>query len=295
MWPATGRQSPSAPRATDAQMRRGGGDGALSTWNDQNAGRPIEMDVRGPACRGGGARAGLWHLCGAGGRPTDPLPDGGRPGEPGDPGAPGGVRRRADRATAAAGRPGNRARAPIPEALSMPARPGLGRGDRTRTCDPQSPRLGTCGKPRNQHEMLSTGPPVSTRRAFRPPVMRGRPQAQVAPAAWQRTPQADPSIGVDPNSRDVRPPDAPDGQRGHAAILVVMVTQPLRDPIEDEAARVFAENPGLQGELEAFGRAYDAGHIPATELVPHGEGRRRLGLLRTELGDEGVQGGEPGQ
>ncbi|MHB1501626.1 MAG: hypothetical protein ACYCYK_10765 [Candidatus Dormibacteria bacterium] len=74
-----------------------------------------------------------------------------------------------------------------------------------------------------------------------------------------------------------------------------MATQPLRDPIEDEAARVLAENPGLQEELEAFGRAYDAGDIPATELVPHGEVRRQLELLGKGLGEEGVQGGGPGQ
>jgi hypothetical protein len=74
-----------------------------------------------------------------------------------------------------------------------------------------------------------------------------------------------------------------------------MATQPLRGPFEDEAARVLGENPGLQEELEAVGRADDAGHIPATEMVPQGEVRRRLGLLRTELGEGGVQGGEPGQ
>jgi hypothetical protein len=73
-----------------------------------------------------------------------------------------------------------------------------------------------------------------------------------------------------------------------------MATQPLRDPFEDEAARVFGENSGLQEELEAVGRADDASHIPSTQMVPQGGVRRRLGLLRKELGEEGVQGGEPG-
>jgi hypothetical protein len=54
-----------------------------------------------------------------------------------------------------------------------------------------------------------------------------------------------------------------------------MATEPQRDPIEDEAARVLAENPGLREELEEFGRAYDAGEIPDADLIPHEEVRRR--------------------
>lgn len=62
-----------------------------------------------------------------------------------------------------------------------------------------------------------------------------------------------------------------------------MATQPDRDPIEDEAERVLAENPGLREELEEFGRAHDAGEIPEGELIPHDEVRRRLAALGVEL------------
>jgi hypothetical protein len=55
-----------------------------------------------------------------------------------------------------------------------------------------------------------------------------------------------------------------------------MATLPQRDPIEDEAARVLAENPGLREELEEFGRAYDAGEVPASELIPNEVAARRL-------------------
>jgi len=62
-----------------------------------------------------------------------------------------------------------------------------------------------------------------------------------------------------------------------------MATEPQRDPIEDEAARVLAENPGLREELEEFGRAYDAGEIPVADLIPHEEVRRRLARLGVPL------------
>lgn len=58
--------------------------------------------------------------------------------------------------------------------------------------------------------------------------------------------------------------------------MVLMATEPQRDPIEEEAERILAENPGLREELEEFGRAYDAGEIPDADLIPHEELRRRL-------------------
>jgi hypothetical protein len=62
-----------------------------------------------------------------------------------------------------------------------------------------------------------------------------------------------------------------------------MATEPLRDPIEEEAARLLAENPGLREELEEFGRAYEAGQIPDSDLIPHEEVRRRLARLGIPL------------
>ena len=62
-----------------------------------------------------------------------------------------------------------------------------------------------------------------------------------------------------------------------------MATEPERDPIEEEAERVLAENPGLPEELEEFGRAYDAGEISDADLIPHEEVRRRLAELGVPL------------
>lgn len=67
------------------------------------------------------------------------------------------------------------------------------------------------------------------------------------------------------------------------ATMAWMATEPQRDPIEDEADRVLAENPGLREELEEFGRAYDAGQIPDADLIPHEEVRRRLARLGVPL------------
>ena len=65
--------------------------------------------------------------------------------------------------------------------------------------------------------------------------------------------------------------------------MATMATQPQRDPIEEEAERVLAENPGLREELEEFGRAYDAGEIPDGDIIPHEEVRRRLAALGVPL------------
>ncbi len=73
-----------------------------------------------------------------------------------------------------------------------------------------------------------------------------------------------------------------EGQRYDA----VMATEPQRDPIEEEAARVLAENPGLREELEEFGRAYDAGEIPPEELVSDEEVRQRLAKVFAKVGFE---------
>lgn len=65
--------------------------------------------------------------------------------------------------------------------------------------------------------------------------------------------------------------------------MVAMATEPQRDPLEEEAERVLAENPGLREELEEFGRAYEAGEIPDADLIPHEEVRRRLAALGVPL------------
>ena len=55
-----------------------------------------------------------------------------------------------------------------------------------------------------------------------------------------------------------------------------MAIHPERDPIEDEAARILADDPELRKDLEDFGRAYDSGQVSPDDLVSHDEVRRRM-------------------
>jgi hypothetical protein len=58
---------------------------------------------------------------------------------------------------------------------------------------------------------------------------------------------------------------------------------------EREAARVLIQNLGLKDELEEFGRAYDAGEVPAEELIPDDVVHQRL----AEVLAAGVAEAEP--
>ena len=55
-----------------------------------------------------------------------------------------------------------------------------------------------------------------------------------------------------------------------------MAIHPERDPIEDEAARILADDTELRKDLEDFGRAYDSGQVSPDDLVSHDEVRRRM-------------------
>jgi hypothetical protein len=52
-----------------------------------------------------------------------------------------------------------------------------------------------------------------------------------------------------------------------------MATDPNWDPVDEEIARLLADDPDLVQELAEFDRAYEAGEA---ELVPDDEVRRRL-------------------
>ena len=57
-----------------------------------------------------------------------------------------------------------------------------------------------------------------------------------------------------------------------------MAVHPDRDPLDDEAERVLAENPGLREELQEWDRRFAAGEVSDDEFVTTAEVRRRLGM-----------------
>ena len=59
---------------------------------------------------------------------------------------------------------------------------------------------------------------------------------------------------------------------------LLMALQPQPDPIDEEVARVLADNPGLRQELQGWDRRFAAGEVQEAEFRTTSAVRRRLGM-----------------